>query len=176
MNGRHISDEDLVLYSVQSLPAGETAASALHLEECAECARRLAEVAGDLALLSLSVDQQPLPEGARDRFINRIAAKPHAVVAAARSTAPVVAPPKTAPAPARVIHEVKPRRNWFPILIPWAAAFGLLALAGYLGNRNQRLNDLLNNDKGRSPSYPPRPLTRRRSSTRSPLRRRNKSR
>ena len=50
--------------------------------------------------------------------------------------------------PARVIHEVKPRRNWFPILIPWAAAFALLAIAGYLGNQNQRLNELLNNDKG----------------------------
>jgi hypothetical protein len=148
VNGRHISEEDLVLYSIQSLPAGETAAAALHLEECAECARRVAEVAGDLALLSLSVDQQPLPEGARNRFMSRIAAEPHAVVAAARATVPVVAPPKTEPAPARVIHEVKPRRNWFPILIPWAAAFALLALAGYLGNRNQRLNDLLNNDKG----------------------------
>ena len=34
MNGHHISDEDLVLYSIQSLSAGETAAVALHLEEC----------------------------------------------------------------------------------------------------------------------------------------------
>ena len=66
MNAHHISDEDLVLYSMQSLSAGETAAAALHLEECAECARQLAEVSGDLALLSLSVDQQPLPEGARE--------------------------------------------------------------------------------------------------------------
>jgi anti-sigma factor RsiW len=148
VNGHHISDEDLVLYSIQSLSAGETAAVALHLEECAECARQLAEVTGDLALLSLSVDQQPLPEGARDRFMSRIAAEPQTVVATARATAPVVAPPKTEPAPARVIHEVKPRRNWFPILVPWAAAFALLALAGYLGNQNQRLNNLLNNDKG----------------------------
>jgi hypothetical protein len=148
VNGQHISDEDLVLYSIQSLSAGETAAAALHLEECAECARQLAEVTGDLALLSLSVDQQPLPQGARDRFMSRVAGEPQTVVAAARATAPVVATAKTEPAPARVIHEVKPRRNWFPILVPWAAAFALLALAGYLGNQNQRLNEQLNNDKG----------------------------
>lgn len=148
MNGHHISDEDLVLYSIQSLSAGETSAAALHLEECAECARQLAEVTGDLALLSLSVDQQPIPAGARNRFMSRIAAEPQTVVATARATPPVVAATKTEPVPARAIHEVKPRRNWFPILVPWAAAFALLALAGYLGNQNQRLSNLLNNDKG----------------------------
>jgi hypothetical protein len=151
VNAHHISDEDLVLYSLQSLSAGETAAAALHLEECAECAHQLAEVSGDLALLSLSVDQQPVPEGARNRFMSRIAAEPQAVTATP-TAAPVVTPPKTEPVftpePVRVIHEVKPRRNWFPILIPWAAAFAMLALAGYLGNQNQRLNQLLNGDKG----------------------------
>ncbi len=158
MNAHHISDEDLVLYSMQSLSAGETSAAALHLEQCAECARQLAEVYGDLALLALSVEQLPVPVDARDRFMSRIAtepqisaepklaAVPHPVTPIA---APVIAaPPKAAPEPARVIHEVKPRRNWFPILVPWAAAFALLALAGYLGSQNQRLNQLLNGDKG----------------------------
>jgi len=151
VNAQHIADEDLVLYSMQSLPAGETAAAARHLEECAECARQLAEVSGDLALLSLSVDQQPLPEGARNRFMSRIAAELQTAAESQTAAAPIAAqaiatPPK--PEPARVIHEVKPRRSWFPILIPWAAAFALLALAGYLGNQNQRLNQLLNGDKG----------------------------
>ncbi len=148
MNAHHISDEDLVLYSIQSLSAGETAAAAVHLDECPECARQLAEVSGDLALLSLSVDQQPLPEGARNRFMSRVAAEPQTVGASVTHAAARPAHPRAEPAPARVIHEVKPRRNWFPILISWAAAFALLALAGYLGNQNQKLNDLLNNDKG----------------------------
>jgi Anti-sigma-K factor rskA len=149
VNGHHISEEDLVLYSLQSLSAGETAAVALHLEGCAECARQLAEVSGDLALLSLSVEQTPVPDAARTRFMSRIASEPQTVAA------PLLAPksepvPRSEPAPIpeRVIREVKPRRNWFPILIPWAAAFALLALAGYLGNQNQKLNDLLNTDKG----------------------------
>ncbi len=145
MNAHHISEEDLVLYSMQSLSAGETAAAALHLEECAECARQLAEVSGDLALLSLSVDQQPLPAGARNRFMSRIAAEPQAV---AVHSAPAAIKAPMAEPPPRVIHEVKPRRNWFPVLVPWAAAFAMLALAGYLGNQNQRLNQLLNGDKG----------------------------
>jgi hypothetical protein len=151
VNAHHIADEDLVLYSMQSLSAGETAAAALHLEECAECARQLAEVSGDLALLSLSVDQQPLPQGAHNRFMSRIASEPQAVVAMG-AVDPVTSLPKAEPVltpePVRVIHEVKPRRNWFPILIPWAAAFALLALAGYLGSQNQKLNELLNGDRG----------------------------
>ena len=149
MNARHISEEDLVLYSLQSLSAGETAAAALHLEECGECARQLAEVSGDLALLALSVEQAPVPEGARVRFMSRIASEPPAVAA----TTPVPlsstkVEPVSTPIPERVIHEVKPRRNWFPILVPWAAAFAMLVLAGYLGNQNQRLHELLNGDKG----------------------------
>ncbi len=151
MNAQHISEEDLVLYSMQSLSAGETATAELHLESCAECKRLLAEYAGDLALLSLSVEQYPAPEGARDRFVARVAAEPQSVAARSVEAAPIITPRVEAAAavePRRAIQEIKPRRNWFPILIPWAAAFAMLATAGYLGNKNQRLNDLLNSDKG----------------------------
>ena len=153
MNSQHISEDDLVLYSMQSLSAGETATAELHLEECAECGRHLAEIAGDLALLSLSVEQQPLPAGARDRFLSRMANESQ--VSEASAPAPIPKDePVAAPEPQRSTHEVKihsdgPRRNWFPILIPWAAAFAMLALAGYLGRRNQKLDYLLSSDKGR---------------------------
>ncbi len=164
MNAHHISDEDLVLYSIQSLSAGETATVAMHLEECAECAGHLAEIAGDLALLSLSVEQVPAPMGARDRFMSRVASESQlasvqsasvpaaesAAFAAATGAVPMGAPKaeQATLQASRLIHEVKPRRNWFPILIPWAAAFAMLALACYLGSRNQSLNELLNSDKG----------------------------
>ncbi len=134
---------------MQSLSAGETATAELHLGECAECGRHLAEIAGDLALLSLSVDQQPVPAGARDRFMSRVATESQSAPTPASIATPSAAMPTAEPAePRRVIQEVKPRRNWFPILIPWAAAFAMLALAGYLGSRNQKLDDLLNDDKG----------------------------
>jgi anti-sigma factor RsiW len=151
VNAQHISEEDLVLYSLQSLAAGDTASVELHLETCSECATRLAEIGGDFALLSLSVEQQPPPTGSRDRFMARIATEPQTVVET-NNVAPAPATSYVSPQPlpqaSRPIQEIKPRRNWFPILIPWAAAFALLVLTGYLGSRNRKLNDLLNNDKG----------------------------
>jgi hypothetical protein len=148
----HISEEDLILYSMQSLSAGEAATVALHLETCAECARQLAEIRGDLALLSLTVEPQPLPDGARDRFMSRLASESQAVSAAPihAETRPQIpsTPVQSELENRREVREVKSRRNWFPILIPSAAAFALLALAGYLGNQNAHLNDLLNDDKG----------------------------
>ncbi len=154
MNAPHISEEDLVLYSMQSLTAGETATAELHLESCAECRRQLAEIAGDLALVSLSVAQQGPPAGARDRFLSRLATEAQTAPAGRAAGSPTaVASTSAQPLPRRdepqrAIHEVKPRRNWFPVLIPWAVSFALLALAGYLGSKNQQLNQFLNNDKG----------------------------
>jgi len=150
VNAQHISDEDLILYSMQSLSAGETATVELHLEECPECAANLAEIGGDFALLALSVDQQPAPAGARDRFLARIAAEPREAVStySMPQAEPRVVRESALREPARVIQATKPRRNWFPTLLPWAAAFAMLALAGYLGGSNQRLNDRLNQDKG----------------------------
>jgi hypothetical protein len=154
VNAQHIPVEDLVLYSMQSLSAGETSTLALHLESCTDCSRQLAEIYGDLALFSLGVDQQPVSTGARDRFLNSIATQAQATPAKVASAATAAAPeplrpaPAYAPEPRRAIQEVKPRRNWFPILIPWAGAFALLTIAGYFGSQNQKLNELLNNDKG----------------------------
>ncbi|AXC11101.1 hypothetical protein ACPOL_1759 [Acidisarcina polymorpha] len=159
MNVQHISEEDLILYSMQSLSAGETATAELHLENCTECSARLAEIAGDLALLALSVPQQAAPAGARDRFLSRIATEvqaPHLSNSAASSAEMTPAPspvlqktePPTNVETPEVAREVRPKRNWFPILVPWAAAFAMLAVAGYLGSKNQKLEELLNTDKG----------------------------
>jgi hypothetical protein len=52
----------------------ELAAVRLHLDGCDVCRRALAEVNGDLALVAMSVEQKPLPEGARQRFVERLAA------------------------------------------------------------------------------------------------------
>jgi hypothetical protein len=74
MQGEHIPQEDLVLYAMQAMQSHELAAVRLHLDGCAECQRVLAEVNGDLALVAMSVEQKPLPEGARQRFVERLAA------------------------------------------------------------------------------------------------------
>jgi hypothetical protein len=74
MQDEHIPQEDLVLYAMQAMQSHELAAVRLHLEGCDECRRALAEVNGDLALVAMSVEQKPLPEGARQRFVERLAA------------------------------------------------------------------------------------------------------
>ena len=72
-NGSHISEEDLALHALKALTAEESAAVRTHVAECEVCRAELAAAMGDLALVALSVDAQPLPDGARDRFLARIA-------------------------------------------------------------------------------------------------------
>ena len=72
----HNTQEELASYAMQSLPLEESASIRAHLQSCAPCRAELAEVSGDLALLGIAVEQHPLPEGARDRFLKRIAASP----------------------------------------------------------------------------------------------------
>lgn len=74
MNGNgHNAQEELASYAMQNLPVEESASIRKHLQGCASCRSELAQVCGDLALLGMAVEQQPLPEGARDRFLQRIA-------------------------------------------------------------------------------------------------------
>ncbi len=81
----HNTQEELASYAMQSLPPEESASIRTHLQTCAPCRTELAQVCGDLALLGIAVEQQPLPEGARDRFLKRIASSP-AVRAAGKAS------------------------------------------------------------------------------------------
>lgn len=70
----HIPEETLALYALQALSQEESAAVRLHLAGCEACRAELAKAEGDLALVAMSVEQHPLPEGARERFLSRIGA------------------------------------------------------------------------------------------------------
>ena len=84
----HISQEELALHAMQTLSEGEATAVRAHLAQCALCRDEFAGLAGDTALVGLSVPQQPLPAGARDRFLERVAAWiPWAIAAALASVA-----------------------------------------------------------------------------------------
>jgi len=72
MDAQHISPDDLALYALQALSAEETAAVCEHVSGCEVCRAELAKVEGDVAMVALSVDQQPLPTGARERFVQRL--------------------------------------------------------------------------------------------------------
>ena len=121
-NSAHIPQEDLAMYAMQALGAEEAAPIRLHLAQCAECRAVLAEISGDLALVAMSAEMQPLPQGARERFLDRMGAVP----------APVAA--------AKVVKMEKPHAPAKPVVtrstggwLGWAAAAALLIVSVGLG-------------------------------------------
>jgi anti-sigma-K factor RskA len=122
----HNTQEELASYAMQNLPAEESASIQEHLQNCAPCRTELAEVSGDLALLGIAVEQQPLPEGARERFLKKIAASP------AATTAEVI--------------PMKSARRGVGFWIPWITAAALAIVAISLGVQNRALNDELQDE------------------------------
>jgi anti-sigma-K factor RskA len=125
----HNTQEELASYAMQNLPVEESASIRAHLQSCAPCRNELAQVCGDLALLGLGVEQQPLPEGARERFLNRIASSP--TVKPGEKLAEVTPIP------------VKSTRRSIGFWAPWVAAAAMAIVAISLGVQNKALNDEL---------------------------------
>ena len=125
--GRHISQEDLALYAMQALDGEELNALRAHLPTCALCREQLQEIAGDLTVLGLSVEQHPVPEAARQRFMESIAAD-----SPARTTTPIVIAPEPARKRASGI-------SW----VPWAIAAALAIAVAGLGVKMRTLNEAL---------------------------------
>src|SRR5271163_4716008 len=128
----HNTQEELASYAMQNLPVEESASIRAHLQSCEPCRAELAQVCGDLALLGMALDQQPLPQGARERFLQRIASSP--LAATQKSVAEVT--PITA----------KKARRGAGYWVGWgtAAAAGIVAVS--LGVQNRALNDELQDE------------------------------
>jgi anti-sigma-K factor RskA len=124
----HNTQEELASYAMQNLPVEDSASIRAHLQTCAQCRTELAQVCGDLALLGLAVEQQPLPEGARDRFLQRIA------------SSPVVKPQEITP----IVGKAK--RRGFGFWMPWMTAAAMAIVAVSLAVQNKALNDELNGE------------------------------
>lgn len=127
----HISQEDLALYAMQSLCAKESVDVQLHLRECSACRDELAAVSGDLGLVAMSVEEVALPLGARQRFLDRIAASEVSEKASAAQGRHVV--------PIAFERTVSTSLNWFP----WAIAAALLVVSIVLGAKIRTLNQQL---------------------------------
>jgi hypothetical protein len=119
----HISQEDLALYALRILSEGESAAVRAHLAECVLCRDELAEFSGAAAMVGLAIPQHPVPVGARQRFLNKIAA----------DTSTTKQPEKQA---MRGQASLLLRNTW----IPWATAATLAIIAISLGVKNNALN------------------------------------
>ena len=130
-DAQHISPDDLALYALQALAPGAAATVRAHLSECDVCRKELAALNGDLAMLALSADQQPLPAGARERFVQRIARE-------TSLNSPVDKPVQ----PVSIDQSRKPvRAGW----AGWLAAAAILAVAVTLGFEVGHLKSLLDN-------------------------------
>jgi anti-sigma-K factor RskA len=75
-NGTHIALEDLAALAMRSAAPSETAAVEEHLAQCERCRAEFEKLSSELAMVAMSVDQKQLPEGARERFIQRIPNSP----------------------------------------------------------------------------------------------------
>jgi hypothetical protein len=145
---RHITHEDLTLYAMEALTPEEAEATRAHLQTCAECREELAVLNGDLALLALSVDQQPAPEGALDRILDKIrAGKTPAAQSAAHSDDIPAAKPEAPSnvAPSNVAEIPNGRRVW-PVLVPWLIAAVLGITCVLLSAKIVGLNDSLSDE------------------------------
>jgi anti-sigma-K factor RskA len=118
----HNTPEELAAFAMQSLPGEEAASMKVHLDSCPECREELSKLYGDLALLAFSVEQKPLPEGARQRFLDKIAASP----------ASAVVPMK--------------KRRGAGFWVPWSIVAGLAAACLVLVVQNRALNDELSGE------------------------------
>lgn len=128
-DGIHIPQEDLALFAMQALSNEEQASIRLHLIECALCRTELAEVLGDLALVGMSAQSHPVPQGARARFLERIAA-PQAV---ADKTVRIDS----------VRPLAKPQPRQASVWIPWIAVAALLLAVVTLGAKLRDMNQEL---------------------------------
>jgi anti-sigma factor RsiW len=117
----HISGEDLALHALQALSEREAAAVSAHLALCALCRTELAELSAGTAMINFSVEQHPVPAGARQRFLHRISDA---------STTETIRKQETSK---QVL--LFRRTAW----IPWGAAAALALIAISLGVANHEL-------------------------------------
>jgi hypothetical protein len=141
----HIPQEDLALYSMQALSPEEQAAVRAHLEGCAACRGALQDILAEEALLGLSIEQAPLPAGAEQRFMARIANTPQSSTSQSSTAAHAAAPQPEISRSTPVEHA--PKRGFGFGWLGWVTAVVAIAVAAYLGNRSVDLEQQLNKDR-----------------------------
>jgi hypothetical protein len=141
-NPAPISQEDLALYAMRSLPAEEMAAVAAALRNDPQAQQELARIQDDIALLALSVDQQPAPAGSFERLKQRMRETAQAGSASVPAGKPIN---MTATQTEIAAIPSTPRSKW-AVITPWAIAACLAIACSILGYRISSLNDALDGE------------------------------
>ena len=121
--------DDLALYALDALEAGERATLEQHLESCPACRRELENLRGDMALLALSAAGPHPPQRSRERLLKTIAAEKQAAVS-------------TAAVPSVSTISAGSFGGWFG-RIGWAAAVAAMVVAAAWVNNTQQKNAAL---------------------------------
>lgn len=136
-NPAPLSHEDLTLYAMGSLPAEEMAAVAAALRQNPQARQELARLQDALALLALSVEQQPAPSGSFERLQARMSQ--------AGRTTPSNQTAGNMTATTSEVTAIRGRSKW-AIFTPWAIAACLAIACSILGYKVSSLNDALDGE------------------------------
>lgn len=131
MSGHPNREEDFDLYALGALEGEEKQAIETHAGSCAECARKLAEARGRIALLALAAPAMTPSPGVKERLLRRVHAEDAGPVDLARGKplSPSVTPGFFS--------------NWWNPVIGVAAVAAALA-AIFLSTENHQLHEQLN--------------------------------
>jgi anti-sigma-K factor RskA len=124
----HIADTDLALYAMGALSADEMEHVKAHLELCARCTEEVRQNTLAAAAYAQTTPEVALPEGARARFLTKLAETPQTQAVSAP------AQPQNEAFSWRIFFKVGPGR-WSPAL---AGAFALALLAVGIDDLNKR--------------------------------------
>jgi anti-sigma-K factor RskA len=141
-NSAPISQEDLALYAMRSLPADEMAAVAAALRNNPQAQQELARIHDDLALLALSVDQQAAPAGS----FERLQARMRETFPAGATSVPGGKPIEMTATQTEFATVPSTRRSKWAVITPWAIAACLAVACSILGYRTASLNDALDGE------------------------------
>lgn len=114
----HIADTDLALYALGALSIEEAQSVAAHLKNCAVCKEELRQNTLALSAYAQTTPDASLPEGARSRFLSRLADTPQAY-----APPPASNPAKSNPRSWRSLFSPGPARWSFALAGALAVAF-----------------------------------------------------
>ena len=135
MNAHPTREEDFDLYALGALEGDEKLAIESHVASCANCADKLAEARGRIALLALAAPQSAPSAAVKQRLMQQVRAHAEANVERSAHAAPSSAyePPRTPRGTERAGSSLG--RWWTAVLVPAGAVLAVATILLWAQNR-----------------------------------------